>query len=210
MLVCALLLLSGCGSPDQENIRLRKLNQDLNEQVAALTEKAQANQRTVNGLLERSPTIPTLPPAQLQKMWITAGLKFGRLTGGVDLDEKPGDEVVRVYVCPVDETGMAIQSAGAIEVELFDLAEKGDNRLGAWTWDTTAAKAEWRTFFLEFGYQLNCPWKKVPRHSDITIRVKFTDELTHIPYTAEKVVRVELPPSGAPATAPATTRASGG
>jgi hypothetical protein len=32
------------------------------------------------------------------------------------------------------------------------------------------------------------------------VRVTFTDELTHIPYTAQTVVRANIPP--APATAP--------
>ena len=138
----------------------------------------------------------SVSPDALKNLWITTGLQFGRLTGGVDLDYgKPGVEGLRVYVTPLDENGVGIQAAGSFVVEAFDLALPGDNRLGRWTWDTPTAKSLWRNFLLEFGYELTCVWQKVPSHPDIHIRVTFTDELTHISYVADKTVHVELPVS---------------
>ena len=146
-----------------------------------------------------------LPPDELKKMWLTAGLNFGRFTGGANLDDKkPGDQGLRVYICPADEFGMPIQAAGSFVVEAFDLAQPGDNRLGRWEWSAINAKSQWRSFLFEFGYELTCPWQKLPTRSDITVRVTFTDELTHIAFVAEKLVHANIPPSAAtaPTTAP--------
>ncbi|HET6248829.1 MAG TPA: hypothetical protein VFE47_14120 [Tepidisphaeraceae bacterium] len=199
------LTLPGCTHPSADNIRLRKLNQDLQAKIDNLTTQNDSKQRIIDGLMQRIPTIPTLPPKELKNFWIPAGLKFGRFTGGVQIDAtKPGDDGLRVYICPTDEFGTPIQVPGSFVVEAFDLAEKGDNRLGRWTWDSIAAKSQWRSFLLEFGYELTCPWQKIPKRSDITVRVTFTDELTHTPITAEEVAHANIPPSpqSAPTTAP--------
>ena len=50
----------------------------------------------------------------MKKLYVAYGIKFARLTGGVDLDtQKPGDEGLRVYITPVDETGQTVQAAGS-------------------------------------------------------------------------------------------------
>jgi ATP-dependent Clp protease protease subunit len=47
-----------------------------------------------------------------------------------------------------------------------------------------------------------------PRHPDVTVRVQFTDELTGRQFTAQSVVKVDLPPTAQPATQPAQVSAS--
>ncbi|MDB5290867.1 MAG: hypothetical protein JWL69_2108 [Phycisphaerales bacterium] len=198
LLLFSLFFLPGCGAPNQENIRLRKLNQELQEKVTALQTQLDADKRTIAGLEKRSPTIPMLPPEELEKLWVTHGLKFGRFTGGYRIDRnKPGDDGVQVYIVPTDEDLVPIQAAGSFVIEAFDLADPGDTHLGKWTWDTIEAKKQWREFLIDYTYVLKCPWQKVPAHPEITIRVTFTDELTHIPYTAEQITRVDLPPPSA-------------
>jgi hypothetical protein len=204
--LCVLLLLlpTGCAPPNQENIRLRKLNQGLDEKLTCLKTEKESDEKTIAGLLKRSPTIPMLSPEELKKMWVTGNLRIGNFSGGVDLDpNKPGDEGFQVFLTPLDENADPIQAAGSVIVEAFDLAEPGDNRLGRWTWDTLAAKSQWRSFLMETAYVLTCPWQKAPKHEEITVRATFTDELTHIPFTAEKVLKLKLPPAGS-ATVPAT------
>ena len=200
-----LLELAGCYHPSEENIRLRKINQELTAKLSTVTTQKEGDERTIAGLMARSPAIAMLPKSELDKLWVAAGIKFGRLTGGIDQDPtKPGVEAVRVYITPIDDSGQGIQAAGSFVVEAFDLAAAGDNRLGRWTWDTVAAKSQWRSFLFDFCYELPCPWKIVPRHPEITLRVTFTDELTHIPFIAEKMIHVDIPPPPIPATAPTT------
>src|SRR5829696_1283304 len=113
MLLCVLLLVAPCGgcsliggSPDAANIKLRKENQALNSQVADLKQQASANAALVHSLRSSYPSVPVLPSERLSNLFTTRGLKFGRLTGGADLDRaKPGHEGIKVYVVPTDESG---------------------------------------------------------------------------------------------------------
>ena len=194
-------LACGCGNPSRANIELRKQVQQLQGQVSSLQRQHDADQRLIQGLRDRQGTIPTLPTTRLSRLFTTHGLEFGRLTGGADLDSnKPGDEGLLLYMTPVDETGQPIKAAGSFDVEAFDLAEPADPRIGHWHFDLQQSRASWNGFLLDYGYILTCPWqKKVPRHRDITVRVTFSDELTQIPFTAQRVVRINPPPE-APAS----------
>src|SRR5215213_9638492 len=129
MMLCVLCLLAPCGgcklfggSPDAANIKLRKENQKLAAQVEDLKQQAAANAALAQSLRASRPSLPALPTERVEKLWTTRGLKFGRLTGGADLDRsKPGDEGIKVYVAPTDQTGDAIKAAGSFTVEAFDL-----------------------------------------------------------------------------------------
>ena len=189
-------LACGCGNPSRANIELRKQVQQLQAQVSSLHREHEADQRLIHGLRDRQGTLPTLPATRLARLFTTHGLEFGRLTGGADLDpNKPGDEGLLLYMTPEDETGQPIKAAGSFDVEAFDLAEPNDPRIGHWQFDLQQSRASWNGFLLDYGYILTCPWqKKVPRHRDITVRVTFLDELTQIPFTAQRVVRINPPP----------------
>jgi hypothetical protein len=188
---------AGCfGKPNQANMLLRKDNQNLQDQVAQLKTENQMDANLIAGLQARIPTEPTLPPAQLDKLYTTHGIRLGRLTGGLDLDaDKPGDEGLKVYVIPFDQSGQPFKAAGGITVEAFDLAAK-EPFIGRWKFDLEQAKANWYGYFLiDYYYALTCPWQTVPQHPDLTVKVTFVDELTKLPFTTQTVVHVLLPPA---------------
>lgn len=192
----ALLLCTGCGSPSKANVELRKQVQDLQSQVARLRRQHEADLMETQGLRDRSGTLPTLPTERLARLFTTHGLEFGRLTGGADLDpKKPGDEGLAVYIVPVDQTGEKLKAAGSFNVEAFDLAEPKDPLVGRWHFDLEQARKAWSGWLLDYSYILICPWKKTPKHADLTVKVRFLDELTQTPFTAQRVVRVNLPPT---------------
>src|SRR5688572_14663065 len=91
-LLCVLLLApcGGCqlfgGSPDAANIKLRKENQALKGQVEDLKQQVTANTALVQSMRSTYPSVPVLPSERLTNLFTTRGLKFGRLTGGADLD----------------------------------------------------------------------------------------------------------------------------
>jgi outer membrane murein-binding lipoprotein Lpp len=190
----ALLLMAGCaGKPSAANIELRKDNQDLQQQIDTLHRQNDALSAQVKSL-QSTPGYATLPLPTLQKLYTVHGLSFGRLTGGDDIDpEKPGDEQLKVYVCPTDDDGQPIKAAGAFKVELFDLAKSGDTRIGTWNFSTEQARALWFGRALLYTYVLSCPWQRPPTHADLTVRVTYVDELTHRTFTAETPARVAPP-----------------
>jgi hypothetical protein len=134
-----------------------------------------------------------LPQERLEKLFTTHGLKLGRLTGGADLDPaKPGDEGIKVYVTPTDETGEPIKAAGSFVVEAFDLAAKPPE-IGKWTFDLDATRKSWNGALMSHHYVLICPWQTPPGHEEITIKVTFHDELTGREFHAQQVVKIHPP-----------------
>lgn len=191
---------AGCGSPNQANIELRKRIQSLQTQVNQLQVEHQADQRTIQGLRDRTGYLPTLPAARLDQLFTTHGIEFGRLTGGADLDpSKPGDEGFMVYITPTDGSGDKLKAAGTFDIDAFDLAEPKDPLLGHWHFDLQQARGAWTSVLMQYSYVLTCRWQnKIPRHRDITIKVTFFDELTQTPFTAQRVIQINVPPSTQP------------
>jgi len=195
-LLCGVALgMAGCGAPNKANIELRKQVQSLQPQVAELRRQHEADQRVIQGLRDRAGPLPTLPASRLAELFTTHGLQFGRLTGGVRLDpDKPGDQGLVIYVVPTDESGEKLKAAGTFDVGAFDLAEPREPLVGQWHFDLQQSRSGWNGWLLDYTYVLTCRFAKPPRHSDLTVKVTFFDELTQTPFTAQRVVHVNLPP----------------
>src|SRR6185436_3713615 len=120
---------------------------------------------------------PSLPADRLAKLFTTTDIQLGRLTGGADLDpDRPGDEGLKVYVTPVDNSGQKFKAAGAIVVEAFDLAAPAaSSRVGRWEFSVENAAKYWSGALLRYEYVLPCPFEKRPAHTDVTVKVTFTD-----------------------------------
>jgi hypothetical protein len=213
MMLCALCLLAPCGgckifggSPDAANIKLRKENQALTTQVEDLKKQAAANAALAHSLQASRPTVPALPTERVEKLWTTRGLKFGRLTGGADIDRsKPGHEGIKVYVAPTDQSGEEIKAAGSFTVEAFDLAKPQAPLVGTWKIDLDQARKSWSGHLMDYNYVLTLPWQeRVPENPELTLKVTFFDELLQLPFSAQQRVKVNLPPKGSAGSAPRT------
>ena len=201
--------IAGCGKPNRANIVLRKKMQALEGEITQLKRQHEADAATIAGLTQRVGTVPTLEPARLDKLFTVHALRLERMTGGTDLDgSKPGHEGIKVYVGLLDQTGDEIKSSGSFVVEAFDLAESQAAKLGRWEFPVEQSRANWHSFLTRYEYVLTCPWHKPPRHSDVTVRVQFNDELTGRQFTAQTVAKVDVPPATQPSTRPAQARAS--
>lgn len=188
-----LLVAGGCHSPNQANIELRKQNQQLEAKISDLQLRHDADQGTFRGLQSSATTVPVLPEDELDKLFTTSGLDFGRLTDGYHPDpDQPGDTMLKIYVVPIDGAGDEIKAAGSFRVELFDLALGATNRIGQWDFDLHAAKADWYGPLL-YSYVLDCPWQTVPVHAKLLARVTFTDALTHRIFIVDRHVTVQPP-----------------
>ena len=195
--------LAGCGPPSSANIKLRKNNQDLRSQIAQLQRQHEMDEATINGLENSVPSVATLPPERLNRLFTTHGLRIGRLSGGADLDlKKQGDEALRIYVVPTDQTREPIKAAGSWTIEAFDLARGEDTRIGKWTHSAEEAKDLWNGYLNQYGYMLTNQWQTAPTHSELTVRVTFVDELTGRRFTAQRVVKVKPPPPPTTQTQP--------
>jgi hypothetical protein len=197
----ALVLAGGCTAPSAANIALRKQNAELRDRLATLEREQAASKATIAALESRATTVPVLPSERVGRLFSTHGIKLGRLTGGADLDpSRPGDEGLKVYVTPTDETGDELKAAGSFVVEAFNLTQPdGEVRVGRWEFGTEKAQQTWRSLGILYGYVLEGAWPDAPpRATELTVRVSFTDELTGRTFTEQRVVKVQPPPATNP------------
>jgi hypothetical protein len=216
VVLCLAPALGGCSSlfksPDKANIALRKENQDQAARIAELERQAAGDQAMIRSLQDRAGTLPTLPRERLQRLFTTHDLHLGRLTGGADLDPgKPGDEGLKVYPAPLDQTGDPIKAAGAFTVEAYDIA-RGDGdraKIGTWTFDLAQTRDAWTSVLNRYNYVLTCPWQTPPTGADLHVVVTFVDELTQATFKETVDVKVDVPPSP-PTTSTAPAADTGG
>jgi len=201
LIVPLALLAMACAGPNQANIELRKENQKLQQQIADLQRQHDADAATIRGLKASATTVPTLPEDQLEQLYTTHGLSFGRITGGYhDPGITTGDTELKVYITPIDDEGNDFKAAGSFTIALFDLSLKDNQRIGTWKFDLNQAKACWLGQAFMYGYVLHCPWQTVPTHANLTLRTTFTDALTQRIFTDDRTVTVQPPTP--PATRP--------
>ena len=164
----------------RENEKLKTDIQDMQTELLA----RQKQIRTLQGLGEK----------RLELLFCVTDVKLGKYTAGVDLDDKPGHDGIRVYLTPIDADGHPIKAAGAVKIQLFDLAAKTDDNLVA-VHDFPVEKiaACWTGGFMTYHYRFDCRWKAPPKHDEITVRITFTDYLTGKTFTAQKVCKINLP-----------------
>lgn len=139
--------------------------------------------------------LQALGDKRLERIFHVERITLGRYSGGVDSDDKPGDDGVRVYLRPVDQHGSTIKAAGSIRIQLYDLAATGDRSLlGTYEWSVDEAAGRWVSFMVHH-YSLDCRWRGAPpEHEDVTIRAEFLDYLTGRRFTKQIVRKVHLAP----------------
>jgi len=200
-----LVFLAGCnGRPSKINNELRAKNLALAEQMDTLKRQHEQDQAQVATLRSERGTLATLPADRLSKLVTAASLSLGRLTGGDSLGPDNGyDRGLKVYVVPNDVKGDDIKSAGSCTVEAFDMADSAVPLVGTWKFDLQQTSDSWYSGGLLYTYVLSCPWQKIPGHAQLTIQVKFFDELTQTELPpVKKDVAVRLPTATQATTRP--------
>ena len=198
----AVLFLAGCGSPSTANIALRKENQELQDRIQQLEIARKSDTAALRAAEQSKGTLQTLPQDRLERLFTATDLKIGRLTGGARLRaDSTGDDAIKVYVVPTDQTGDEVKLAGSFVIEAFDLKQSDASSVGRWEFSTDEARRHWIGDAFLYEYVLPCPLKQRPRSDSLTLHVTFIDELTQRRLEAQKVIKLTLSPE--PATQPA-------
>ncbi len=133
---------------------------------------------------------------RLEKLFHVEQIELGRYTGGVDTDDQPGDDAIKVYLRPMDRDGSTIKAAGDVTIQLYDLAEPPEsNLIGEYKWSVDELSRQWSSGFMTYHFSFVCPWRAdPPKHEEITVRVTFTDYLTGRTFSEQKACTITLPP----------------
>jgi hypothetical protein len=184
-------LLAGCaddGALDAAAERDKALERvrQLERELAAAQQHLAERDKQVANLLH-------LGDKRMEKLYVVQRIRLGRATGGVDVDKKPGDDAIKVYVEPIDQHGSVLKAPAEVAIRLFDLAADANSTLiSEHRFEVDETAAAWSSGFLAYHYRFTCPWKTPPKHGEITVRVEFLDYLTGKKHIAQKVCKIDL------------------
>ena len=119
------------------------------------------------------------------------------ITSGTNLDQKPGDDAVSVYVRPVDRDDHVLKRGGRIKVELLDLTEPGQPRSLVVTTidDPEKLRGIWYGKFWTDYFKVIAEFPAEAELSpgqEIDVKVWFTDFSTGREFTARKTIKINL------------------
>jgi hypothetical protein len=178
-------------------------------EVKLLVEKLEVKEKEVRGLTKqvealtaenadqkkRIQTLSGLGEKRMEKLCTVEKIEIDRRSGGLDTDKKPGHDVIKLFLLPKDASGDTIKAAGEIKIQLFDLAgPEGENLFAEYAYDAEQAAEHFTAGMFAYHYSFDLTWPNPPAHSDLTLRVTFTDYLTGKTHAAQKLVQLKLPP----------------
>jgi hypothetical protein len=97
------------------------------------------------------------------------------LSGGLDRDATPGDEILSVLLTPRDSSGEVLRADGSIEMTVYDLSRPSQQQLiGSWTFDTATTREQWHSGVIGKGFHVNVEWKTPPLGEEVFVHCRFT------------------------------------
>ena len=197
LLAAVMVLAVGCQRGprnfENENDRLRaevmKLQQQRDELQATLDRRL----GELESLRQELDTGAATQPMRGAEPPTLSALKMGRYSGGVDTDDDGIDEIIRVYLRPIDQKGRLLPVAGRANVKAVAIPETGDPRLLAERkYDPEAFENAWRSGFTGEHYtlQLQLPDDLPAELEQVTVRVTFTQARTGVELSTQQPFRV--------------------
>ncbi|NNJ25807.1 hypothetical protein [Alienimonas chondri] len=159
--------LIGCAADDASVLRgdllrtqdeLTRTESELREARAELAAAERSADRLRDQVVEDGGVV-VASAEQVRAMGRVSQLTIAKLlTGGLDRDGLPGEEVLAVVLTPADDDGDPVKTAGAVSFELLDLgADPDDRRIEAWSFDDAECAVAWRRSPIGIGYRFRLP-----------------------------------------------------
>ena len=150
-------------------------------------------------LAERERVIDTLQglggKKRLANLFTVTEIEMHRFTGGVNLDDKVGDDGLRVRFSPLDESGTALKASGDVIIKLFDLsADNDDTLIAEYKFSASEIGKHWAGHLGAYHFTFECPFPegKAVSSDEVTVRVEFIDYLTGKTFTGQKLCKIKL------------------
>lgn len=171
------------------------------ERDAALTEARTLRETVAKLEAQRNETAKQIATLQrlaglgdkrISLLFPVTSVEISRYTGPISTDKTPGPDALKIIFTPRDAAGHPIKAAGEIRLQLFDLGEaKGDPSGPCFdevVIPATQASKHWSGGMLTNHYTFTRPLPKKQAHSNLTLRVSFTDYLTGKTHTDQKMI----------------------
>jgi FtsZ-binding cell division protein ZapB len=198
----ALLILctsAGCAAPPAKLHALQQEIAALQAENTRLRDAASAQDRKIEALERGTENLRQLGDKRAEKLFRAQRLEIGKLSGGRDTDDQPGDDGVAVYLHLLDEQNNRFKAAGDIDVQVFDLdGPNAGEMIAQCHFDVDAARELWYGQLMTYHYKVVCPWTSRPPHGrQVVVQATFLDYLTGRALQDTRQVTVEPPPPAA-------------
>ena len=206
MLTLMLAVFLNCGCAGRMNTDL--LQARIREQATQLSESQREIAKTRTELKRTKDETERLKSelAQAGHENVPANLPQGKIhkihihslaSGGLNKDDKPGDDAVVVQFVPVDSENEPVKVPGDLEIRLLDpLLPESDREIGRWTFSVDDCRSHWTRGITSSGFQFTLPFEGTPLHTDLVVHLKF-QSLEDLRFDTTQVVKVVLPPGNA-------------
>lgn len=117
-----------------------------------------------------------LASEQSDVLFRAEGLRINTLlTGGLDEDGRPGDDVLSVVLEPFDNDGQTLKLPGDVTIELIDPALPGDEEtIGRWSWPAREVRNAWHAGLLVAGFKFRLDWQTPLEHETLVLHARMT------------------------------------
>ena len=190
------ILIGGCHVRPEQKSKDKIAAEDTSIQIPRLKDELAAKQKQNEKLAEQLAVLRGFPADRLGYLVYVARIELGRFTQAYDDDKNDLDEGINVYLVLRDSRGDVIKGAGEVEIELWDLnEEEGGQFFYRWKYGMEEMSDYWLGGFLADNYKFKLTWPpgKEPRHSNLTLKLCFTDALTGEVFEIQKMIQVKIP-----------------
>ncbi|MBA3314778.1 MAG: hypothetical protein H0T47_16010 [Planctomycetaceae bacterium] len=142
----------------------------------------------------RSTGEQVLASEQADSLFRAEGLRINTLlTGGLDEDGRPGDEVLSLVVEPFDADRQPIKLPGELTIDVTDPAAAGEDAVvGRWTYSAEEVRKAWHSGLLITGFKFRLPWQSTPIHETLVVHTRLATSDGRV-FDATETVKIEAP-----------------
>lgn len=98
------------------------------------------------------------------------------LSGGLDRDEIPGDELISLLIAPKDSNGEIHRVQGSLSVQLRDISLPDDQQIvSRIDFDAAESDALWHNGIVGRGFRVVVPAPNARSNEELTAQIRFTD-----------------------------------
>jgi hypothetical protein len=188
-------LLFGCGWHHKE-----LLENELRTKEIQYNELRDEHERTEhhNRALERENAAlrhgEKISPEQAAQTFEVRRITLGRMTGGLDTDNKAGDDALQVVLEPRDGADHLIKAPGTLHVLALQVDPHGIKApLSAWDVSPDDLRRAWKGGLFSSGYVVTLPWKSWPTSENLRVVARLVLSDGRV-FETDKDVKIHLPP----------------
>jgi hypothetical protein len=139
-----------------------------------------------------------LAAEQADVLFRAEGLRINTLlTGGLDEDGRPGDELLSLVLEPFDADGGTLKLPGNLAVEISDPAADDESEIvGEWAFSAEDVRKAWHAGFIVTGFKFRLPLAASLQHETLVVHARLSTTDGRV-FDATETVKVRVPSTDA-------------